>query len=70
MKKHMILLFSVLFISSCSYHKKPSITLKVNQTVKIPVQYVTVKAGININSVSKKTPQFGDKMRQVSFSIR
>ncbi len=57
MKKHMILLFSVLFISSCSHHKKPSITLKVNQTVKIPVQYVTVKAGININSKEAKNAE-------------
>jgi uncharacterized protein YggE len=50
MKKLLILLFSALFISSCTDNsKKPSIALQVNQKVKIPVRYVSVHAGVQLN---------------------
>jgi len=45
MKKLLFLFFSIL-ITSCSTKKDQSIKIGVDQTIRIPVQYVTISTGI------------------------
>lgn len=51
----LILVFPLLLIVSCSQDKKNSITLGVDQTIKIPVDYVAVSANIQLENTDAST---------------
>ena len=51
----LIFLLPLLLISSCSQDKKNSITLGVDQTIKIPVNYVSVSANIELHNSDAST---------------
>lgn len=48
MKKTLLLILSFLFIS-CSQQKEKSINLNVEQTIKIPIEYVTLRTGVEVS---------------------
>lgn len=53
----LVLLFPLLLLISCSQEKKNSITLGVDQTIKIPVKYVSVSANIQLENVNASTAE-------------